>query len=118
MTIYTDINTYLINFHYFISFISYFINISPPKWIQATGISVSDESISEFNEFKLQKMKLKYVIYKIEKGKIVTESRSDDADFGNFVSQLPANDCRYALYDMAFTTNDGRPGSKLVMISW
>lgn len=31
---------------------------------------------------------------------------------------LPADDCRYAIFDMDFTTNDGRPGNKLVSISW
>jgi cofilin len=34
------------------------------------------------------------------------------------VAALPADDCRYALYDMDFTTTDGRPANKLVFISW
>lgn len=31
---------------------------------------------------------------------------------------MPADDCRYALYDMDFKTSDDRDANKLVMISW
>jgi cofilin len=41
-----------------------------------------------------------------------------DGKFDDFIKLLPENDCRYALYDFAFTTNDGRPTTKLCMISW
>ncbi len=41
-----------------------------------------------------------------------------DGKFDDFVKLLPENDCRYALYDFNFTTLDGRPTSKLCMISW
>jgi hypothetical protein len=34
------------------------------------------------------------------------------------VAAMPSDDCRYALYDMDFTTTDGRPANKLVFISW
>jgi len=41
-----------------------------------------------------------------------------DGSFDDFIALMPENDCRYALYDMNFTTNDGRESSKLCMISW
>jgi len=43
---------------------------------------------------------------------------SAEGTFDEFVAMLPADDCRYAVFDMAFTTTDGRPGNKLVSIAW
>jgi hypothetical protein len=84
----------------------------------ATGVAVSDEVISQFNDVKLGRVQAKYMIYKIENGMIVTETTSNDQSFENFVNSLPTDDCRYAIYDMNFTTTDGRPGNKLVSIAW
>jgi len=84
----------------------------------ATGVAVSDEVSSQFNDVKLGRIQAKYLIYKIEDGEIITESTSNEQSFDTFVNALPADDCRYAIYDMNFTTNDGRPGNKLVSITW
>mmetsp|Transcript_264 Transcript_264/g.477 ORF Transcript_264/g.477 Transcript_264/m.477 type:complete len:140 (+) Transcript_264:87-506(+) len=84
-----------------------------------TGISVSDDVINEFNEMKLKRISPKFIVYSIVDGQIVTENRGEtEASFEEFISNLPADDCRYAIYDMDFTTTDGRPGNKLVMVSW
>ena len=83
----------------------------------ATGVTVSDAAIAEFNEIKLRKS-AKFMIYHIVDGKIVTETVSQDPSFDAFLELLPVNDCRYAIYDMEFETNDGRPGQKLVFIAW
>ena len=48
----------------------------------------------------------------------MTELKSESENFEDFIKALPADDCRYAIYDMKFTTTDGRPGNKLVMIAW
>jgi cofilin len=84
----------------------------------ATGVSVSDSVIAQFNDVKLGKIKAKFVIYKIVDGVIVTDSVGQTESFDEFVHMLPPDDCRYSMYDMNFTTNDGRPGNKLVFISW
>jgi cofilin len=85
----------------------------------STGVTASDEVVTNFTELKKQSNKTTYVVYKIEDGKIVTEFTSgEDALFSDFLTHLPADDCRYALYKMDFTTNDGRPGNKLVNIAW
>jgi cofilin len=56
---------------------------------------------------------------RIDGPSIVTDDLgSADATFEQFVSHLPPNECRYAIYDMRFTTSDGRPGAKLVLITW
>jgi len=84
----------------------------------ATGVTVADLAISQFNEFKKSSNLLRYMIFKIDNGQIVTELDSDNANFEEFLSHLPADDCRYATYKMAFTTTDGRPNEKVVSISW
>lgn len=89
----------------------------------ATGVSVSDDVVSQFNEMKLGRLKdVKFIIYKIDKidkvDTIVMEQTGSSDDFDTFLPLLPENDCRYAIFDMNFTTNDGRPGNKLVFISW
>ena len=46
------------------------------------------------------------------------ETTVAEGTFDEFLALLPADDCRYAIYDMNFTTTDGRPGNKLVSIAW
>ncbi len=86
----------------------------------STGVSVADAVIAQFNDLKLGRIqpKPKFIIYKIEGPQIVTEHVSSDDNFNAFLDLLPADDCRYAIYDMNFKTNDGRDGNKLVNITW
>jgi cofilin len=84
----------------------------------ATGVSVDDAVIAQFNEVKLGRVKAKYITYKIVDGTIVTDTVGLSESFDEFVGILPSEDCRYAIYDMNFTTQDGRPGNKLVFITW
>ena len=83
-----------------------------------TGVTVSDELVSQFNDVKLGRVKAKFLIYKIENGMIITETISQEPSFEEFLKLLPEDDCRYAVYDQEFTTTDGRPNNKLVSIAW
>jgi len=89
---------------------------------QSTGVVVGDDVSYAFNEFKLQRgeFKLRYFIYAIQdKTKVVIEKQGDrDKTYDDFVADLPENDCRYGLVDLDFETDDGRPTSKIVFISW
>ena len=88
---------------------------------QATGVVVDDEVSSTFNLFKLQQgEKLRYYIYKIEdKKKIVIDTKGERSKtYEDFCEDLPENDCRYGLIDLDFKTEDGRPTSKLVLLTW
>ena len=54
-----------------------------------------------------------------DKKSIEIEKRgSIDKTYDDFCAELPENDCRYGLIDLEFETDDGRPTSKLVFISW
>ncbi len=85
----------------------------------STGVSVSDSAIAQFNEFKKSSNKTPFLIFKIDNGSIVVEhSAPDSGNFDEFIALLPADECRYGVFKMDFTTTDGRPGTKLVSIAW
>ena len=85
----------------------------------ASGVKVADEISHEFNEMKLNRIKHKYIIYKIDGDKIVTDQLGPpECSFQEFVSKLPVDDCRYAIYDCSYETKDGRPNNRLVFVSW
>ena len=85
----------------------------------ATGVTVADSVVDQFTEFKKASNKTTFIIFKIDDGKIVSELASGEGEtFDTFLSHMPADDCRYAIYSMDFTTNDGRPANKLVSITW
>ena len=106
--------------------VSYFFALSlcmlTPFFYQSTGVEVSDEVSTSFNKFKLgqEPYKLRYFIYEIkDKKTVVIEKQGDRSKtYDDFVEDLPENDCRYGLIDVEFKTDDGRPTSKIVFISW
>ena len=79
--------------------------------------------IEAFNGFKLQKEphKLRYFVYKISDDKKFIEIESSgarDKTYDDLVEELSPDACRYALVDLEFSTDDGRPTSKIVFITW
>uniref|UniRef100_A0A6T5XBY3 ADF-H domain-containing protein n=1 Tax=Thalassionema nitzschioides TaxID=33649 RepID=A0A6T5XBY3_9STRA len=88
----------------------------------ATGVRCHDDVAEAFTKFKLQQepFKLRYFIYVIkDKKEIVIEKQGErEKTYDDFVENLPENDCRYGLLDLEFESDDGRPTSKLVFITW
>eukprot|EP01041_Mallomonas_annulata_P009354 gene9354-19405_t len=87
----------------------------------ATGISCSDDAVQAYNDFKLKRgeyIGMKYISFKVQGSTIVVDKKGSSAEFSAFTSDLPSNEPRYAVYDMDFTTTDGRPSNKVVQISW
>lgn len=64
--------------------------------------------------------KLRYYIYEIVDKKTIKIEKSGDRSktYEDFCADLPENDCRYGLIDLEFESDDGRPTSKLVFITW
>jgi len=85
-----------------------------------SGVKVHDEIAGLYSDFKLQKTPLRFYTYKIEDKKliVVASSGQRSATYEDFCKDLPESDPRYGLIDLEFKTNDGRPTSKLVFISW
>lgn len=85
----------------------------------ASGITVADSAVTEFQEFKKSSNAIRFLTFKIEGDHIVMEHRSEaTSTFDDLIASLPANDCRFVLYKCDFLTNDGRPGQKICNIMW
>lgn len=84
-------------------------------------MSAADDITDAFNQFKLQKApyNLRYIIFEI-KGHVIemTSKGERDKTWADFCTELPDNDGRYAVVDVEFNTDDGRPTSKIVFLSW
>lgn len=83
---------------------------------------MNDEAVEAFNAFKLHRAPHdnRYFVYKIENdAEIVIDTFGDKSKtYDDFCACLPPNECRYGVFDLDFTTQDGRQGNKLVFISW
>jgi len=83
-----------------------------------SAVPVEDVCVESFNEMKLKHNK-RYIIYKIENEKIVIECEADNkATYEEFVKALPEDEPRYAAVDFEYSTDDGRPQSKLIFVLW
>ncbi|KAJ9051499.1 cofilin [Entomophthora muscae] len=85
----------------------------------SSGVGVNQECLDLFQDLKL-KHSYKYIIYKIsaDNTEIVVENSSTDADYETFVSALPEADCRYAVYDFEYTTEEGGKRNKICFFTW
>uniref|UniRef100_A0A6T1J6X8 ADF-H domain-containing protein n=1 Tax=Alexandrium monilatum TaxID=311494 RepID=A0A6T1J6X8_9DINO len=84
-----------------------------------SGVAVADECTEKYNQIKMKK-DLRYVTFKIEQYKqIVVEHEGPVSEsYKDFVAKLPEAEPRYALVDIDYMTDDGRPQSKLCFIFW
>ncbi|KAI7755828.1 hypothetical protein M8C21_032501, partial [Ambrosia artemisiifolia] len=49
---------------------------------------------------------------------IVDKVGSPDASYEDFTNSLPSNECRYAVYDLDFITDENCQKSKIFFIAW
>ncbi|MCJ1353844.1 MAG: cofilin [Icmadophila ericetorum] len=96
-----------------------------------SGVSVAPECITAFNELKLGKGAVKYVIYKLSDDykEIVVEEKSNDNNWENFQQKLmnakaghrgkEGKGPRYAVYDFEYELAEGEgKRNKITFISW
>eukprot|EP01125_Pyxidicula_operculata_P005265 TRINITY_DN1897_c0_g1_i2.p1 TRINITY_DN1897_c0_g1~~TRINITY_DN1897_c0_g1_i2.p1 ORF type:complete len:140 (-),score=25.88 TRINITY_DN1897_c0_g1_i2:54-473(-) len=83
-----------------------------------TGVGIASDVVTTFNEYKLRST-ARYLIFKMNDGltEIVIEHVGTSTDYNEFVAQLPANDCRYAVYNVGYSTDDGER-NKIVFFLW
>lgn len=85
-----------------------------------TGISVADECVAVWNEFKLGH-KYRFVTFKFSddlRNIVVDYKAPCEATYDDFLDQLPPKDVRYAIYDYDFKADDGTPRNKVVFVVW
>ncbi|KAI3815808.1 hypothetical protein L1987_15490 [Smallanthus sonchifolius] len=84
----------------------------------ASGMAVEDECKLKFLELK-SKRNYRYIIFKIEEQQVIVDKvGSPDASYEDFTNSLPSNECRYAVYDFDFTTDENCQKSKIFFIAW
>merc|ERR1711916_185487 len=86
----------------------------------ATGIAVDDACVEAFQELKIGH-KQRFVIFKINDDHTAVEpllKGEKDATWDDFVGQLPADGCRYCIYDFEFTNADGGQRNKTTFVVW
>merc|ERR1719329_1006124 len=83
-----------------------------------TGITVSDEVTSLFNDFKLKRTPYKYITFKIEGDQVAPPEKIESKDFDDFLGSLPESEGRFCVLDYSFETSDGRATDKVVFVSW
>ena len=84
-----------------------------------SGVQVDDEIITKFNEMKIGH-KYRYMQMKLtDDHKVITiEKCVDNAEYQDFLDQLPAEQCRYVLYDYKYKGKETGDQEKLVFIVW
>ncbi|XP_006650805.1 actin-depolymerizing factor 3 [Oryza brachyantha] len=94
----------------------------------ASGVTVSEECKARFQELRLGRAH-RFVVFKIDDAAqqvVVDKVGPRDAGFDELTASLPADDCRYAVYDHDFTVSEstaaGEGGeaarSKIFFVSW
>merc|ERR1711933_294594 len=63
---------------------------------------------------------LRFYTYKIENKKkiIIDQTGQRDQTYEDFCATLPDDEPRYGVIDLEYTTDDGRPTSKLLFVTW
>ncbi|KAL8198067.1 hypothetical protein R6Q57_024544 [Mikania cordata] len=86
----------------------------------ASGMAVHDECKLKFLELKAKRT-FRYVIFKIEekqKEVIVEKVGEPTQSHEDFAASLPAAECRYAVFDYDFVTEENCQKSRIFFIAW
>ncbi|KAG1337905.1 actin-depolymerizing factor 7 [Cocos nucifera] len=86
----------------------------------ASGMAVNDDCKLKFLELKAKRTH-RYIIFKIDeklKQVIVEKVGEPTLSYEDFTAALPADECRYAIYDFDFVTEENCQKSKIFFIAW
>ncbi|OVA03526.1 Actin-binding [Macleaya cordata] len=88
----------------------------------ASGIAVHDDCKQRFLELKAKRT-YRFIVFKIEEKdkqkQIIVEKVGEPAEsYDDFAASLPADECRYAIYDFDFVTAENCQKSKIFFIAW
>ncbi|WOL00200.1 actin-depolymerizing factor isoform X1 [Canna indica] len=86
----------------------------------ASGMAVHDDCKLKFLELKA-KRSFRFIIFKIDETlqQVTVEKLGQPGEnYDDFTACLPANECRYAVFDFDFVTDENCQKSKIVFVSW
>ena len=79
-----------------------------------------DECKLKFLDLKT-KRKYRFIVFKIDEKiqqVMVEKVGGHDETYADFTASIPANECRYAVFDFDFTTDENCQKSKIYFIAW
>ncbi|CAM8935045.1 unnamed protein product [Rhodiola kirilowii] len=81
-------------------------------------MAVNDECKLKFVELKNKRI-YRFIIFKIQDQQVVVEKLgSPEETYEDFANSLPADECRYAVFDFDFITDEHCQKSKIFFIAW
>ncbi|KAK9154255.1 hypothetical protein Sjap_001735 [Stephania japonica] len=86
----------------------------------ASGMAVDDDCKLKFLELKAKRTH-RFIVFKIDeklKQVMVEKLGEPDQSYEDFTASLPANECRYAVYDHDFITAENCQKSRIFFIAW
>ncbi|XP_077213395.1 actin-depolymerizing factor 1-like [Tasmannia lanceolata] len=86
----------------------------------ASGMAVNDDCKLKFLELKAKRT-YRFITYKIDEKlkQVIVEKLGEPAQsYDDFAASLPENECRYAIYDFDFVTEENCQKSKIFFIAW
>ncbi|CAL9244305.1 unnamed protein product [Arabidopsis halleri] len=86
----------------------------------ASGMAVHDDCKLKFMELKTKRT-YRFIVYKIEEQQkqVVVEKIGEPADTHEALAAcLPADECRYAVFDFDFLTAEDVPKSRIFFVAW
>ncbi|KAH0457057.1 hypothetical protein IEQ34_014964 [Dendrobium chrysotoxum] len=86
----------------------------------ASGMAVVDECKLKFMELKT-KRSFRFIVFKIDEKNLqimVDRVGQPDESYDDFTACLPPDECRYAVFDFDFVTDENCQKSKIFFIAW
>ncbi|ORX50776.1 putative COF1-cofilin [Piromyces finnis] len=85
----------------------------------ATGVSVNSQCYDTYQELKLRK-KYKFITFRISDDltEIIVDKFSESKDYDDFVASLPADKCRFAVYDFEYEIPNEGMRDKILFYIW
>ncbi|KAG4987503.1 hypothetical protein JHK82_029872 [Glycine max] len=81
-------------------------------------MAVHDDCKLRFQELKAKRV-YRFITFKIEQQQVVVDKIGESTEsYDDFQASLPADECRYAVYDFDFTTDENCQKSKIFFIAW
>ncbi|XP_070581430.1 uncharacterized protein [Ptychodera flava] len=86
---------------------------------KASGVPVDEKCVCAFEDLK-SRHKFKYVILRVsdDNKKIITEATVETGSWEDYCKNMPADECRYGVYDFNYVLPDGGARNKVVFIAW
>ncbi|KAI3620397.1 hypothetical protein CBS9595_002364 [Malassezia furfur] len=85
----------------------------------SSGVKVNQDCLEQFQALKLGK-KIRYIIYTLspDNTEIVVAKTNESTNYDDFLAELPAAECRYAVYDFEYQKGDEGKRNKIVFVTW